>query len=111
MGWWLTAKPGDCVVCVDDHWREEQLAAIAAHNCTLPIKGKIYTLRQIGYSEFHHLWLLRLVEIVNPRFEVENCHLGEPTFNVRRFRPLIRRPTDISIFKAMLTGQPAKADA
>ena len=111
MGWWLTAKPGDKVVCVDAHWPDYQLAAVKKFNVALPIERRLYTLRQIGYSAFHDLWVLRLVEIVNGRFKLDSYNFGEPFFAVHRFRPLVARPTDISIFTAMLGPQGASRPA
>lgn len=111
MGWWLTAKPGDRIVCVDDAWPADVLAAIRHYSVTLPVKGKIYTVRQIGFSELKQHWALRMVEIVNDRLQVEGYEFGEPTFGVARFRPLIKRPTDIAIFTAMLAGRPLEVQA
>lgn len=75
------------------------------------IEGRIYTLRWIGNRSD---WLgryigVRLVEIVRePSFFLDQIHFdlhGETPFNASRFRPLLKRATDISVFTAMLHGQ------
>jgi hypothetical protein len=57
---------------------------------------------------------VRLHEIRNP--DVKYCDgTTECAFDVRGFRPVTERKTDISVFKRMLTGapnlQPAETDA
>jgi hypothetical protein len=62
----------------------------------IPEKGGIYTVR-----DFANDGGIRLIEIVNPpRFYAEGR--VECSFDVSRFRPLIERTVDISIFKVML---------
>lgn len=110
MGWWLIAKPGDRVVCVDaqfhapDDW-------FLARGVSMPKKGNVYTLRAIGptwANSSRHVVLL--CELINPLITVDWMRF-EVCWSVQNFRPVVSRPTDISIFTAMLTGQPAKADA
>jgi len=70
-------------------------------------KGSVYTIRDIDHrAEFllHGAPTIRLEEVVAP------IQLGtilewswEPGFHPRRFRPVIERKTDISIFTEMLT--------
>lgn len=67
-----------------------------------PIKGQVYTVR--GFSDAPNPGVaIFLEEIINPiiRF-VDNGWLGERSFMTFRFRPLIERKTDISIFTALL---------
>jgi hypothetical protein len=102
MTWFLTAKPGDKIVCIDDEIRGKAWAICAAAGCRYPEKGRIYSIRHIGYSDFKGHWCLRLVEIVNPEVTAPPFRPGEPTFHARRFRPLVSRPTNISVFTALL---------
>ncbi len=112
MGWWLTAKPGDRVVCVKTEARFASRDWLLDRGIRMPDKGKTYTLRAIGacgLSRKHYSLLL--CEIVNPPLIVEDIDLGEVCWPAEWFRPAVNKATDISIFTAMLTGQPAKADA
>jgi hypothetical protein len=91
---------GQKVVCVDD-----SLSELRDVDEILPTKGKIYTIRAIVRRSslgFH------LVEITNEPYRYRDG-FGELSFKASRFRPVVERKTDISIFTAMLT--PAKADA
>ena len=109
MGWWHQAKPGDRVVCVVDWDFLTKLAAIG-DGIRLPTVGSIYTIREI---------LIRLGEVCVRLEEIQNEvmvygdleHPDEQSFLASRFRPVEYRVTDITIFTAMLTGEPAKADA
>ena len=58
-------------------------------------RGNIYTVRRITATEYQTL--LALEEIDRP------CAGPDPGFRADRFRPLIERKTDISIFTKMLT--------
>lgn len=101
--WYEIARPGDKIVCIDDsNWGRNWLVCVTS-GCVFPEKGRIYSIRMIGYSERKKQWCLRLSEIVNPSLHVPGYLPGELTFNVRRFRPLVKRTSDISMFKAMLT--------
>lgn len=91
---------GQQVVCIEDkYWR--------AH-CgeTTPVKGRIYTIREI---EVHKEGVgLRFEEIVNAPFQYSDG-LKECAFWRHAFRPV--RKTDISIFTAMLTPVGSKVPA
>lgn len=70
-----------------------------------PTQDSIYTIREIGVGlhptcpdELH----VRLDEIVNPVIEYK-CGKYEVAFRATRFRPVVERKTDISVFTAMLT--------
>jgi hypothetical protein len=111
MGWWLTAKPGDRVVCITSKFYLTS-EFCGRHGITLPKKGAVYTLRVIGQTSSRPAsFSLLLREIVNQSFVIEGIDCGEPHWPVGNFRPAVNRATDISIFTAMLTGKPAKADA
>jgi hypothetical protein len=92
------------VVCVD---------AADTNNCgevelTL---GRIYTLRWVGSRSdwFGDYIGVRLVEVVRkPALFIDEMHFahhGEMPFRASRFRPLVKRAADISVFTAMLDGQ------
>ena len=72
-----------------------------------PVVREIYTIREI--KDYHDgICGLRLAEIVNkPKFY--RGGVTECWFASNRFRPLVERTTDISIFTAML--KPSKVDA
>lgn len=109
MGWWMTAKPGDRVECVVDYDFAVKLAAIT-DGITLPRVGQVYTIRNLCVR--FDVPCCRLVEIVNDeRFHEELGFVDEQAFAVRRFRPLVARPTDISVSKAMLVPQDASRPA
>lgn len=112
MGWWLTAKPGDRVVCIgwdERYWQKDWLLA---KGMKVPTKGAVYTIRCLGPTAVDpKRFSLRLREIVNPPLIVEGIDLREVCWLAEWFRPAVKRATDISIFTSMLTGQPARADA
>lgn len=68
---------------------------------TLPDAGFIYTVREIEPPDHTGVVFIRVFEIVNPA----GHEFGECAFNSQRFRPVVDRKTDISIFQAMLTTQ------
>lgn len=88
----------------------EVRASAPGDKMILPLMGAVYTIRDIG--EFEGEPLVWLEEIVNaPRFYLDAFAVMEQGFGAFRFRPLIDRDTDISIFTDMLntqrTGVPA----
>lgn len=103
-------RVGQKVVCVYVPWPELAFELSAAFGVKLPEANKIYTIRWIGTAS-DGLTYVRLVEIVNPVVGVEGFLRGECRFGVRRFRPIVTRNTDITIFKAMLTDQPERVGA
>lgn len=112
---------GQKVVYIDDRYNDVALSTggivdyksfmINTHGVIFPEIGKTYTIREITTSRLEgsdHPTLL-LVEIVNPLVR----YLGYPTpaeqqFRCSRFRPLIKKKTDISVFKAMLNKSPSQ---
>lgn len=75
----------------------------------IPEAGVVYTIRNMEPGVWNPSEVfIRLVELVN----VPHCSDGiEPSFSATRFRPVVERKTDISVFKAMLTGNKARVDA
>lgn len=90
---------GQKVVCVDGKFHPD----FCDVPC-LPVEGAVYTIRAIELMTAvtgERSPIIKLVEIVNPVMEWE---IGDEEFGFvpRRFRPLVERKTDISLFKAML---------
>mgnify|MGYP003496429940 CR=1 FL=1 len=88
-------KVGQKVVCVDDSqtpgcvWKADK-----------PRKGSVYSVTEVGIHPLYgHLQL--------GFSEIKNSPLKYGRYAARRFRPVVERKTDISIFTAMLN--PAKA--
>jgi hypothetical protein len=98
----MTFHVGQKVVCVKAEWSD-------LNGETAPVAGGIYTIRAIITYPDDFAGLL-LVEIINaPRYYAEG--LFECDFIATKFRPIVERKTDISIFTAMLTGSKIGADA
>jgi hypothetical protein len=80
---------GQKVVCINvcerpgTTWRED-----------IPVKGTIYTIEAFDHDEEFGLGLILL--------EIKNSSLWNYSFVARRFRPVVERSTDISIFTEML---------
>ena len=90
-------RVGQKVVCVDTRW------IVTSHKEIVPVKNVVYTIRsvEIGYQG---LPVIRLVEIINEPHQYSDG-FKEARFIARRFRPIVTRKTDISVFKAMLTDE------
>lgn len=88
---------------------EEHIHLLAA-SCgeTLPEPNVIYSIREIEPPDPDDgMVCIRLHEIVNP----SGVFQGECAFNSQRFRPVIERKTDISIFTNILNTQRVRTDA
>lgn len=101
---WL--YPGAKVICVDDHFDDPRPLAVIAQEC-IPTTGQVYTVREVGFLQpiFPDTLCLRLVEITNPTkpYVYESVVIvTERCFSADRFRPLTKRPTDISVFTDLL---------
>jgi hypothetical protein len=85
---------GQKVVCVDDItcWGPpSEMDGLT--------KGRVYTIREFARHQTAGEFGVRLVEIVRPlRWD----DIIEQPFILRRFRPVVERKTDISIFTEML---------
>jgi len=83
----------------------------------LPEVGKRYTVRALGKAtKGKGAVCLLLDEVVNPIrvytiLGGAQTVLTEPWFEVRRFRPLLKRTTSIEVFQAMLVGPKLEVDA
>lgn len=103
-------KPGMRVVCVSDEWmpgfkEQEQLR----HGSAFPVKGRVYTLRDVIISEDTGELLVRLVEIVNPPVVILwDGTIGEPLWGAFRFRPLDENRLDV--FRDLLVDLPKEEE-
>lgn len=96
---------GQKVVCINAVWYGDFVTASPLEH------GRVYTVARIGVN-FGRSFdddlacgpSLVLVEVANP----DDCweRDGFEGFDARRFRPLRKRTTDISIFKEMLVSPP-----
>lgn len=79
-----------------------------------PVSGGVYTLREIrDDAPWGGKAIVVLLSEINNEHMIGSRRMGtyahvEPGFNVRGFRPLEARKTDISIFRQMLLSQPKK---
>jgi hypothetical protein len=89
-------RVGQKVVCVDDTPYPD------GYNKLYPVKGSIYTIR--GFHTESHIddVGIYLEEVVNPPIEWSDSTACEWPFASYRFRPVVERSTDISIFTEML---------
>lgn len=99
---------GQKVVCVDDTFKDGYERLVKT-----PVKGQVYTIRQLFKFKActgSVATIVLLEEIVNP---VQQWDAGvmEAGFVPRRFRPVVQRKTDISIFKSLLNPVRERADA
>lgn len=100
----MTFRIGQKVVCVDDadFWSRSLVAR--------PVKGAVYTVRDftrgIDANGLCGEGVL-LVGVNNPLGFGGNEH----GFKFARFRPIVERKTDISIFTAMLTPNKTRVKA
>lgn len=86
---------GQKVVCIF-HMPENRRRADGVY----PEKNGVYVIRSIFPDPVYGRELLRFEELTNPI-----CDFGmEAGFDAAKFRPIVERKTDISIFTAMLTG-------
>lgn len=101
----MTFHVGQKVVCVDD------LPSINARITRAPslTKGQVFTIRDMEI--WKGVLLVRLVEIVAAPFDFIDRGWLEPSWRASRFRPIVERKTDISIFTSMLNPSKQGVDA
>jgi hypothetical protein len=94
---------GQKVVCINGEY--DFAAKVCVPN--LPAKGRIYTVRDLTTEGSGPG--IRLYELVNPSILHSNYPQPvEPAFHPDRFRPVIERKTDITVFTEMLNKQPSE---
>lgn len=93
---------GQKVVCVDT-WPSD--LSLGYGDEAGPVRGGIYTIRNFD-TDLYGQSACRLVEIKNKRRQYTNEKgkrvMWEQSFYTHRFRPLVEKKTDISIFTKML---------
>jgi hypothetical protein len=106
----MAFRVGQKVVCVDttsaglgQRWPSDYLKL-----------GNIYTIRWIGecpYEAWRYLGpCIRLLEVIRPK-DSTNPEWNDMPFAQARFRPIVERKTDISIFTRMLNPSKQGVDA
>lgn len=94
---------GQKVVCVDDM---PHIRADGTRDLALPIQeGTIYTIRWVGKQNFGRHGILdavKLVGVYRPGYDGIFGLVSDYPFGARRFRPVVERKTDISIFTEIL---------
>lgn len=89
---------GQKVVCVDDDVRE-------ADGLKRLFLDRIYTVRAVrsepGGKWIHH-WKYESETVFLALAEINDRKAGDTAYAASRFRPVVERKTDISIFQAML---------
>lgn len=106
----MSFQVGQKVVCVDDSGPIDGDPRKVPGGDYVPNmirRGAIYTVRTVGFYPRWGEQGIRLHEVVNPIREYIGGN-SEVCFAAHRFRPLIERKTDISVFTALLNNTPAK---
>lgn len=94
---------GQKVVCVDDAVTSSRRGWFSAPNVK-PTIGKVYTVRAVGESVEGFLGL-RLHELNLCGKRGDGLFFIDNFYRASRFRPVVERKTDISIFKKILISQ------
>lgn len=89
-------RVGQRVVCIDGSRNPSGFSKF------YPVEGQIYTIR--GFHTEPHIKDVGifLEEIINPPTKWSDATSCEWPFASKRFRPLVERKTDISMFEEML---------
>jgi hypothetical protein len=100
----MTFHVGQRVVCVD----ASASAMLGGHPISELCVGAIYEVRWVGRGIFRCVSYdgIRVVGLVRPRRSRDL--MDDVPFAASRFRLVVERKTDISIFTAMLDGAPAR---
>lgn len=94
---------GQKVVFVDEAGLTTRERKIALYGIKYPDVSGTYIVREVLIWDGRPC--IRLCEITNPKVLYENEGESEQAFAAWRFRPVIERKTDISIFTEMLNTQ------
>lgn len=68
---------------------------------TFPCRGRPYSVRKTRIAK-DGTQRIRLVEIVNPEVQFSDAPNQEPWWQSVSFRPVVKRETDISVFRKIL---------
>ena len=96
-------RVGQKVVCIYDGWQ-----SFFHPGEGKPEKGIVYTIRDVYVRDRDGSAFLRFEEIRNPL--IYRNGEAECSYAAHRFRPVVQRKTDISIFKALLTPSKEKVE-
>lgn len=91
---------GQKVVCVNDRCLPDQWAGYEWDG-DAPTIGNVYTVRSVHHDKQQNL-VLWLNEIRRSKRSIEEWHDDLIGYGAERFRPLVERKTDISIFTEIL---------
>lgn len=106
-------RVGQKVVCVDDGALWDIKTGSVYTVAQITVEPDVYV--DIETGDFSHIGanqaVVYLTEVVlrHTRHGVRTIHFGG--FSASRFRPVVQRKTDISIFKALLTPSKEKVEA
>lgn len=104
-------QEGQRVVCVNDDWRVDhpRRQVWLDRMPHLPKRGRFYTIRRCEAARgADYLFGVLLVELVNPSAIWPGLpNAREGWFRSERFRPVVPRKTDISIFERIAQGADA----
>lgn len=103
---------GQKVVCIDDIRHKNYLPKGCNGSwpsLSWPQKNYVYTIKDI--NRIMGVKTLILSEISNGCYFSHGIFGPESGYAAARFRPVVERKTDISIFEAMLHNAPSKVDA
>lgn len=109
--WYVGMK----VVCIDAEWRPYDPEGWPP--CPL-VEGKVYTITRIHPNTFgvysgptRLKFCVEVAETVNPFDQILGPAREARGFNAGRFRPVVERKTDISVFTRMLKEDKQLVDA
>ena len=92
---------GQKVICIyGGNWRWRSKSPLPS-SVKLPVQNQMYTIRDIEYFPKNNVSGIRLVEITTPEIML-GVGWREPCFFSAKFRPVVEKKTDISIFTEML---------
>lgn len=99
---------GQKVVCINDQTIDPKPGARPAQLDGIT-RGRVYTIRHVSAAPFHGI---RLVEIFRcqPRYYGGGYMVDLP-YDASRFRPVVERKTDISIFHRILRDASKNVEA
>lgn len=96
------AKPGVQCVCIDDGFGFVKIGGVSIPT-RQPMLNEVLTVKTVGAYGDMVILTFEEIEVYQSDSNGTDFLGGEVRWDAAAFRPLIKRPTDISIFKAMLT--------
>lgn len=84
------------IICINDTYPPEVLEFQRRNGITVPIKDKMYSVREMKRNVLNFKMAVLLNEIHNPSIPIQHPTLGivniEPTFDIARFATLSGEP-------------------